>query len=317
MIHRILKAIRQKLIWSYVKHFLLRVRSNEWCFIPIYGIGDAYMILSLLTAFRQQNKGVKKIKIVLINQKHVGLLYLFPDTFDDAILIDARWLNYIPVENALTKGRVIIFSCWYFFPNALKSLLGHKKITINEIYKLMLNVFVTTINEKPVVSPEIKKAGIDRFNTYGFEQNRTVLIAPHANTVDAESVPFSFWEEIIGFLSENEYHVAVLSNEEKYLLSNWAKHVFFPLDEAIPFCEQCGFVISVRSGLCDLLSTANCEKFILYPKFQPGVKNIAQWSSLIEMGLCNEKINELIYDENNIGEIINTIKNKLKNGKIV
>ena len=306
-----LKQLKNRLLKYYVERFIFKVRKDEWCFAPIYGIGDTYLILSLLTAFKQQNGG-GKIRLILTQPSHTALLKLFPDVVNIMILVDLDWLRIIPVKTALSKGTTIIFSCLCFFRNAMVSLLGYKNMTINEVYKIMLNIAVTTPNAKPVIPSEVSEAGTKRFDSYGLPKQNTVLLAPHANTVNEQSLPLVFWTDLIRFLLDNQYQVAILSNDTVYQISDEVKPVFFPLDEAIPFCEQCGYLVSIRSGLCDLVSTADCEKIVLYPKNQPNSRNIAQWSSIVNMGIAGEKVYEYNYDAQHIEELTLVVKNKLK-----
>ena len=306
-----INQLKIKLLRYYTERFVFKVRKDEWCFAPIYGIGDTYLLLSLLTDFKRQNGG-GKIRLVLTQPSHTDLLKLFPDVVDTMVLVDLDWLRIIPAKTELSKGTATIFSCLYFFRNAMASLLGYKNMTINEVYKIMLNMAVNTPNVKPFIPAAVSESAIKRFKAYGLTSQQTVLLAPHAVTVNQQSVPQSFWTELTRFLLDSGYQVAILSKEAVYQISGEVKPVFFPLDEAIPFCEQCGYLVSIRSGLCDLLATSDCEKLILYPKTQPGSRNIAQWSSIVNMGLANDKVYEYIYDDQNMEEITCVIQNKLK-----
>ena len=306
-----IKKLKIKLLRYYAERFVFKVRKDEWCFAPIYGIGDTYLLLSLLPAFKQQNGG-GKIRLVLTQPSHADLLKLFPEVVDTVVLVELDWLRVIPAKTALLKGTVTIFSCLFLFRNAMTSLLDYKTITINEIYKIMLNIAVTAPNVKPVIPSEVSEAGIKRFSSYGLTSQQTVLLAPHAVTVNEQSLPQVFWTDLICFLLDNGYRVAILSSNEVYQISDNVIPVFFPLDEAIPFCEQCGYLVSIRSGLCDLVSTANCEKMILYPKTHPNARNIAQWSSIVNMGLAGERVYEYSCDAQNMEETALVITSKFK-----
>ena len=193
-----IKKIKTGLLRYYVERRVFKLRKDEWCFAPIYGIGDTYLLLSLLTAFKQQNGG-GKIRLILSRPSHTDLLKLFPDAADTVVLVDISCLYAIPPKTALTKGTAIILSCLCFFRNAMVSLLDYKNMTLNEVYKIMLNIAVTTPNAKPVISPEIAAAGIKRFNAYGLQPQNTVLLAPHAQTVNERSLPTVFWTDLIRF----------------------------------------------------------------------------------------------------------------------
>jgi hypothetical protein len=66
------------------------------------------------------------------------------------------------------------------------------------------------------------------------------------------------------------------------------------LGEIIPISELAGTVISVRNGLCDLLSTAKSNLIVLYPNKKWFGGSIYQGSSLLKMGI-SRSAKEIIY----------------------
>ena len=81
----------------------------------------------------------------------------------------------------------------------------------------------------------------------------------------------------------------------------------FPLDEAIPLSEKAGWMISMRSGLCDLISSANCVLTVLYYRtnFPKGIRYSN--CSLKKMGL---RKNVLEYEyglEENLEKLVERI----------
>ena len=67
--------------------------------------------------------------------------------------------------------------------------------------------------------------------------------------------------------------------------------IMIPFEEMIPFSELAGWVIGIRSGLTDILSSSKCRLTILYPErfeFKVNIKPI-DYASLKEI---NNKIEE-------------------------
>ena len=59
----------------------------------------------------------------------------------------------------------------------------------------------------------------------------------------------------------------------------------------MPFVERAGAVIAVRSGLCEVLSSAQCRKIVLYPKkARLGAGTSRDFFSLSAMGLCSDAL---------------------------
>ena len=51
-------------------------------------------------------------------------------------------------------------------------------------------------------------------------------------------------------------------------------------------------IISIRSGLCDIISGTECRKIILYPegKKTDGISSYKEFFSLEKMGICSDAI---------------------------
>jgi hypothetical protein len=94
---------------------------------------------------------------------------------------------------------------------------------------------------------------------------------------------------------------------EKYM------SIDFPLHLAIYFCNQAGYVVSLRSGFCDLVSTTTANAIVLYPILDKYKHQIIDSASLIEMKLSTgQKLQEMSFDFNTpFSPLIETISQKL------
>lgn len=94
-----------------------------------------------------------------------------------------------------------------------------------------------------------------------------------------------------------------------------SKAIQIPLDQAAVFVEWFGYFISVRAGLCDIVSRADCRKIILYPKyityFYGKYRNFFTLN-LPERGISAE---EYEYKRGNNRKVINRILATLEEGK--
>jgi hypothetical protein len=95
----------------------------------------------------------------------------------------------------------------------------------------------------------------------------------------------------------------------KYLRQNKipnTRSIKIPLEKIIKFTEMVGNVISVRSGICDVISSSKCNLIVLYPS-----QNIYSWSSLKKMGL-RKMVKEYIIDSPSNRKLIKQIVNNCK-----
>lgn len=156
--------------------------------------------------------------------------------------------------------------------------------------------------------PEIPQFYCDRalirkeFEEKGLEKGNTVILAPYAYSIDCP--PEKFWIFLSDYLEDLGIKVAInidpmsIHEEEKNYIPN-ARILSFELSESVPYLEYAGFFIGMRSGLCDVTSSAKCRKIILYPlmgkidydRHRPD----KEFGSLQEMGLCKE-VTELELD---------------------
>ena len=130
----------------------------------------------------------------------------------------------------------------------------------------------------------------------GLAEHQTVIIAPDANSVT--QLPMIFWNDLIGRLKKAGYRVFVNCS---YCSAYRAPDIFFSYEESVPLLEYCGYFIGVRSGLCDIISTAQCRKIILYPQKAEKVnysehRSEKEFSGFEVMGLVKEDENMIEID---------------------
>lgn len=95
----------------------------------------------------------------------------------------------------------------------------------------------------------------------GIIKDKTVVIAPEANSVTRLSE--KFWNGVIKELEKRGFKVFVnCISKNNYA----AENIFFSYWESVPLIEFAGCFIAIRSGLCDIVSSAKAKKIILYPQ---------------------------------------------------
>ncbi|MBR3622848.1 MAG: hypothetical protein IKN43_05820, partial [Selenomonadaceae bacterium] len=132
-----------------------------------------------------------------------------------------------------------------------------------------------------------------KYETMGVVEGKTVIIAPYAYSV--KNLPEFLWEEIAGRLREKGYGVFVNINEsaEVNLFDN-IPSIMFPFAEAKALITYAGNFLSLRSGLCDIVSLIPCNQVVLYPEEMKPIdygihRSDANFSSLRVMSKEAEK----------------------------
>ena len=133
----------------------------------------------------------------------------------------------------------------------------------------------------------------------GLLRGKTVLLSPYSTCSKDYLPPKEVWEEIAEHLKELGYTVAT-NCFGKEAPVNGTVTVSIPYPDLVPFLDEAGGFIGVRSGLCDILSTSTCKKIIIYPEQSDYWPSGAAKSfvGLCVMGLCQmETRAEVTYSE--------------------
>jgi|GEM_PF-1869023 len=294
------KKIKTKLDLLLLKRNFKRktkVEKDEWFFIFGYGIGDFYLFLSFVEDFKNYNN-VTNLSVGLLKSYQQQLIQVFDLKFSRVLEIQSSDLQFCE-ENIFCPGKPIVFHPEKFLKNSFLSSIGYKMINLNDIYKFMLNIPIYSLNAVPKEQIQHTEMAKERFFRYGLnKESKIVLIAPHANSFDDSMFPFEFWEKLIWRLKDRGYKVLIntVTQKSQYEIIDGVVCVDFSLVEAISFVNLCGNFIGVRSGFCDLISSSNARKIILYPVFNWYSGSFFSGSSLVKMGLSSHNIYELELD---------------------
>lgn len=286
----------------------IKIQRNEWFFILPYGIGDFYLFLSLLDTFQKNN--VDNVTLGIVKPIQIKLLDIFDVQVNRVVYITNEELQFCE-SNKLCKGIPVVLHPDFFLSKSLYSLIGYNGLTLNDIYKIMLDIPVQTNNQKPISKQINIDSAKERYKNYGLIGYKTVLIAPHANSFNEEIIPFKFWEQLNEGLLSLGFKVLLNSTKEPYVNLKNVLSVDFPLNEAIPFVEMCDNFIGARSGFCDLISTSKSDKYIIYPSINWYSGTFLSGSSLKLMGLTQDSISEFEMNSGSVQFIVNEIINSI------
>lgn len=93
--------------------------------------------------------------------------------------------------------------------------------------------------------------------------NETVLIAPEAKTT--EIFDPEFWNIFVREFSQIGFKIIVNSDSFKLKNSVLLPSQIFSLEEIVEIAYHCRYVLSIRSGLCDVLVKKSSSLFVFYP----------------------------------------------------
>ena len=145
--------------------------------------------------------------------------------------------------------------------------MGFKNLHLLDLYKFTFQLDRATELSLPKVPQHALDSAKQKMTDYKLPWGRTVILAPDANsTPTAPHISFdNLWSDLARRLICAGFTVVALTNKNLDFLPQIPR-ICFPLIEAIPLVEMCGWVIANRSGFCDLVATANAKLTVLYPE---------------------------------------------------
>ncbi len=241
----ILASLRGK----YPEHFLV--------FCPFRALGDIYFCMSYLPEFMRKRR-VSKCTICVVGKGCREIVSLFGEY--PVEMIEQKKMDKA-VQACLYENRYDTFVAHQDRPYVvdLNRALYLKKIPLEKIY--CCGVFGLPMETKPAQPVNWEEYS----GNSKIEKGKAVILSPYAKSVTPLSG--NMWEEIVEDYRRKGYQVLTnVAGDEKPLEST--EPINPRLSEMKSAVEHAGTFIGIRSGLCDVIRTADCRKVALYPDYQ-------------------------------------------------
>jgi hypothetical protein len=258
---------------------------DTWALICPYSIGDTYFVYALARAFLQRHGG-RRVAI-LGRQAHAELSLLFPGPETRFIGLaeeEVQLLRAVSHADPPTPGTAFVahprnYSAFTPDPRAWNPV-----VTMLEQYLALLSLPRGTPLQMPSVPYSAHVHAHALLEARGLPKGRTVLLAPEA--ISVPMLPPEFWLELANRLQAVGWAVC-LNATAAHPGTKWHGFpvVSVPLGGLQALAETAGWVVSLRSGLCDLLARARCRLSVLYPRFRHGNLTHLQQYGLARQGL--------------------------------
>ena len=256
--------------------------------------GDTYLQLMILQNYLKE----KEIGMYVILGDSAGsrsIIKLFPYQYKQISGYKASCIQKAYMLLGSEYLNITIMFPWdyglYFNRCRVRML---ERFNFMDTYKwYVLNLKKEILFTKPIFK-KMSKEFIFEMSKKGVIKNKTIIISPDANSVT--KLPVLFWNDLISDFKEKGYFVFVNCN---YASPFKAPDIFFNYEESVPLLEYCGYFVGIRSGLCDIISTAKCKKIFIYPQKDKKI-NYSEHRSEIEfsgfkvMGLTSSDDNTTI-----------------------
>ena len=253
-----IKRKKERLERGLIQHNTLSQKYPGYMKIlcPFNALGDVCFVMSYLPYFLAERE-ITRCVICVTGQSCAQVVKLFGEY--PVMVFSQKEMDEI-IQAALyteDKNSFIAHQDRPYVVNLHRALYV-KKIPLEQIY--CCGVFGLPKETKPY-KPTCWKpyADLNRI-----PKGKSVILSPYARSVTA--LPDRIWQQIVEDYTKRGLSCFTnVSGDEKPLEGTLP--ITPHLAEVQPLVEHAGTFIGIRSGLCDVLRYANCEKTALYPDY--------------------------------------------------
>lgn len=285
----------------------------------IAGLGDAYITCRYLGSWLHENH-FSNYRFLIVNKTELKMIEAFyPHIGERCVPITVKQHEWLRNMDTFLGG----ITDFYFFHHydymqphlqIADKLQGYRNISMTDLYLWKMGLPLDSECEKPQFANAKSKEIDELFIDNGLAEGKTVILSPYSTCLG--TLPVDFWTGIAEKLKDFGYSVCTNCGTKEQKPIPGTKGIYVPFESLIYFVEKCGFFIGIRSGLCDIISTAKCQMSIVYPyeSKQWGDGNGISYVGMKEM-LLREDTNEyeLTKENRNIRIIQKEILNEYSN----
>ena len=288
------------------KQILSKYGSEDILFVcPYPGTGDVYMACGFLEKYLKQHN-IKNYILAVVGNNCVKVARLF-GIKDIECITDEEKTRLLKAWEFLGSEVLNIKPLLYWGWRTKKYLnpRNYPQITFTEMFMYDVYGFDEMTEFR---HPDIDRGSTfakDLFEKYRLQKGKTVIIAPYAGSFVSE-IKLTEWEKLVNSLISVGYDVCTNCYGEHEKPIKGTTPIQFPYEEVVNVLEYAGVFIAIRSGLCDIASSAKCKMIIIYENgFEASDK---KYFGIRNMGL-NTWAEEINYgdDENFPDTIMNLI----------
>ncbi len=230
-------------------------------FCPFSALGDIYFCMSYLPAFLKV-RGIEDVVVCVVGNACRKVAQLF-DVGNCRIEVFSQNVLDSMVQAALYYRDENTFIAHQDRPYVinLHKALKIRCIPLEQIYRC--GIFGLSHDVKPVIPTRWREYK----DLADIPEGKAVVLSPYAKSVTA--MPDKLWEMIADTYLAQGYNVYTnVVGDEKVIRGTLA--ISPDISQMRSVVERAGIFIGIRSGMCDVLRTAQCRKIALFPDYYYG-----------------------------------------------
>ena len=240
----------------------VKLRRNTYYIVCPYGIGDTLYIASLMKSYRRNHSEIQRLCLI-VKKGH----YQIPDWFDavDEKIVSDIMVNDLNVFSVLTGtwklknylyGHFRKSENWELLPEyqdcEIKNMVYRYK-------RLVLHLPPDCAMEEPKIlpNPELQMGLMEEYQI----GEKTIILMPYANSTCL--MENGFWENLVGLFNRLGYQVVTNVKGDDEFPIKGTRGLCADIATMAALCEFCGLVITLRSGLSDVLAFTETKLVVI------------------------------------------------------
>lgn len=278
-----------------------REPGTEKIFVcPPAELGATYVGMAYIRQYTELHR-ISKFHLIIRNGAYAKLAYLFGFENDVTTLQKDEMEAFLQfaVFTDMAGDKILIMNHRHPYTCRLGEIGNYKGIHFIDHFQYSIFRFGKPIKpEIPYIHRDNKEAEEyveELFINNQLKRGKTVILMPYANT--APKIDLNFWEKLAERLRKEGYIVCTNSSGEAEPSINGTIPLFYDLRYALEVTEKAGYMIALRSGMCDVLSSAKAKKIIIYPNRIYGPGSFMEFYHLGRLGLSDDAVELLWKDD--------------------
>lgn len=258
---------------------------------PPAELGATYVGMSFLRQYMEKH-GIEKFLIVTRNGACAKVAYLFGYE-EQVVKINREEMDFFlqyAVFTDMADGQILVMNHRHPYTCRIGEIGNYKGINFIDHFRYSIFELDDAAQpEVPYIHRNDEESRIyveELFQKYELEKGKTVILMPYANT--APRIDILFWERLAEALQQKGYIVCTNSSGDTEPAIHGTIPLFFDIRYSLEVVEAAGTMIALRSGFCDVLSTAKAKKIIIYPNRIYGPGKFMDFYHLVKIGLSEE-----------------------------
>jgi hypothetical protein len=286
------------------RRFMKKLPKDAFMFVaPYTGIGDIYLVGLFFNEYLRQNN-IKEYVFVVVSGACKKAAEMF--NIENIKVVKSNHAEDLVNLNKGfgTKFKIVTLNDGWS-SDAIQWIRGYKNLDFAKMFRYFVFNFDDSVQYQLPPRKDWQREIDELFQKHNLTKGKTVILSPYSNTLF--ELPDNFWENIASHCKGLGYSVCTNCAVKNEKPIRGTESVFFPLGMAVDFVEVAGYFVAIRSGLCDIISSAKAKKIILYEKDGFFYKSSPyEYFSLKKMGLCDDAV-ELEYSSGEREKVIERI----------